>query len=68
MPETVARLLKKGLFLDVLAAPKAKALLADKGYDADWFREALADREIEASIPSESNHKIHIPHDTVLYR
>ena len=24
------------------AMPGAKELLADKGYDADWFREALA--------------------------
>ena len=50
------------------AFPKARSLLGNKGYDADWFREALADREIEACIPSKSNRKIHIPHDTVLYR
>jgi len=43
--------------------PPAKALLADKGYDADWFREALADRTYEACIPSKSNRKIQIPHD-----
>jgi transposase len=43
--------------------PQAKVLLADRGYDADWFRDALADRGIEACIPSKSNRKIHIPHD-----
>ena len=48
--------------------PPAKALLADRGYDADWFRDALADRRIEACIPSNSNRKIPIPHDRVLYR
>ena len=48
--------------------PPTKALLADKGYDADWLREALADRKIEACIPSKSNRKIQIPHDRVLYR
>ena len=48
--------------------PPAKALLADKGYDADWFREALADRNYEACIPSKSNRKIQIPHDKALYR
>ena len=48
--------------------PPAKALLADKGYDADWLRDALADRKIEACIPSKSNRKIQIPHDRVLYR
>ena len=31
--------------------PPAKALLADKGYDADWFRETLADRNYEVCIP-----------------
>ena len=48
------------------AMPKAKLLLADKGYDADWFRAALAKRRIEACIPSKSNRKIAIPHDAVL--
>jgi transposase len=50
------------------AFPKAKALLGDKGYDADWFREALVERNIEACIPSKSNRKGHILHDTILYR
>jgi transposase len=50
------------------AFPKAKALLGNRGYDADWFREALATRKIEACIPSKSNRKVHIPHDTILYR
>ena len=30
--------------------PPAKALLADKDYDADWFREALADRNVSAVL------------------
>ena len=37
-------------------------------YDAAWLRNALADRKIEACIPSKSNRKTHIPHDRVLYR
>tara|TARA_R110000787_G_scaffold263392_1_gene369189 strand:+ start:625 stop:975 length:351 start_codon:yes stop_codon:yes gene_type:complete len=57
-----------GAALMIDAFPKAKALLGDKGYDADWFRDALTERKIEACIPSKSNRKIHIPHDTVLYR
>ena len=32
----------KGAALMLPALPKARALLADKGYDADWFRAALA--------------------------
>jgi len=42
----------KGAALMVDAPPSAKALLADRGYDADWFRAALAERRISACIPS----------------
>jgi hypothetical protein len=28
--------------------PSAKVLLADRGYDADWLRDALAERQTEA--------------------
>ena len=41
----------KGAAAMLPAMPKAKSLLADKGYDADWFRAALAKRRIEACIP-----------------
>ena len=58
----------KGAALMIDALPRAKALLGDRGYDADWFRDALADRGISACIPSKKNRKVHIPHDTVLYR
>ena len=34
----------KGAALMLPAMPKARQLLADKGYDADWFRAALAKR------------------------
>ena len=39
----------KGAALMIGAFPKAKALLGDKGYDADWFRDDLAD---QASPPA----------------
>ena len=58
----------KGAALMLPAMPKARELLADKGYDADWFRQALAKRKIAACIPSKSNRKVVIPHDAVLYR
>ncbi len=58
----------KGAALMLPAMPEAKELLADKGYDADWFREALANRKIAACIPSKSNRKAPIPHDAVLYK
>lgn len=31
--------------------PDVDWLLGDRGYDADWFREALKDRDIRACIP-----------------
>ena len=58
----------RGAALMLKAVPNAKALLADKGYDADWFRDALADRKITACIQSRANRKVPIPHDPVLYR
>jgi transposase len=50
------------------ALPAARELIADKGYDGDWFRQALAARGTAACIPSKANRKIPIPHDPVLYR
>jgi transposase len=58
----------KGAALMIDALPKARALLGDKGYDADWLRSALARRGIAACIPSKANRKIRIPHDVALYR
>jgi hypothetical protein len=36
----------KGAALMIDALPKAEALLGDRGYDADWFRDALTARGI----------------------
>jgi transposase len=58
----------KGAALMIDALPPARQLLADKGYDADWFRRALAERGIMACIPSKSNRKSPIEHDRELYR
>jgi transposase len=58
----------KGAALMLNALPHAKELLGDKGYDADWFRQALAQRGITACIPSKSNRKAPIEHDRILYR
>ena len=58
----------KGAALMLPVLPKARELLGDKGYDADWFRQALAERGITACIPSKSNRKKPINHDHELYR
>ena len=57
-----------GAALMIDALPRAKVVLGDRGYDADWFRAALADRNITACIPSKVNRKVAIPHNAALYR
>ena len=39
-----------------------------RGYDADWFRNALIGMEISPCIPSRIDRKVPIPHDAGLYR
>lgn len=51
-----------------MIADRIDALLADKGYDADAIREALASADIEAVIPAKSNRRAPIPHDRAKYR
>ena len=58
----------KGAALMIDAFPKAKTLLGDKGYDADWFRQALTERGITPCIPPKSNRKVQIDYDKTLYR
>ena len=48
--------------------PQARALLADRGYDADCFRNALIERDIQPCVPSRKGRKTVIPHDVDLYR
>lgn len=58
----------KGAALMIDAIPNAKVLLGDKGYDAGWFRKALAERGITPCIPPKLNRKTVIPFDKMLYR
>ena len=50
------------------ALPRARGLIADRGYDTDAFRAGLAGRGIAACIPSKKNRKAPIPHDAALYK
>jgi len=50
------------------ALPAAKHLLADLGYDADWFRNRLREKEIAPCIPAKKNRKRHIHYDKTLYK
>lgn len=58
----------RGVALMLDALPRAKCVLGDRGYDADWFRKALVERNIAACIPSKRNRKDPISHDAMLYR
>lgn len=46
----------------------AKHLLADRGYDADWYRAKLENKGIRPCIPSRKGRKLPIPHDEAHYR
>jgi putative transposase len=48
--------------------PRAKNLLADRGYDADWFRDGLRARGIEPCIPPKKNRKVQHAYDKALYK
>jgi len=48
--------------------PEADWLLADRGYDADWFREALADRGTRPCIPGRKSRNNEVRYDKRRYR
>ncbi len=50
------------------ALPDADVLIADRGYDSNWFREALRERDIKPCIPGRKNRKQPIDYDTELYK
>lgn len=50
------------------ALPEAGRLIADRGDDSDWFREALAEQDIEPCIPGRRNRKEPIEYDEGLYK
>ena len=58
----------KGARMMLRAFPPASALIADKGYDSDWFREALKARGTEPCIPSTRSRKTPLDYDKALYR
>ncbi len=47
--------------------PDVDWLLGDRGYDADWFREALKDKGIRACIPGRKQRKTAIRYDKRRY-
>ena len=58
----------KGAALLMDALPEARELLADRGYDADWFRDVLLARGITPCIPPGKNRKRPVSYDKNLYK
>ncbi len=48
--------------------PSAEWLLADRGYDADWFREALQNKSIKPCIPGRKLRSKPIKYDKRRYK
>ena len=48
--------------------PQADWLLGDRGYDADWFKEALTDKGIRACIPGRKQRKKTVKYDKRRYK
>jgi len=48
--------------------PKVDWLLGDRGYDADWFRDALKDKGIRACIPGRKQRKTPVKYDKRRYK
>lgn len=58
----------RGAALLLSSLPKAKELLGDKGYDSDWFRQALAAQGTTACIPPKANRKVQYDYDKTVYK
>ncbi len=48
--------------------PKAQWLVADRGYDADWFRDALQEKGITPCIPGRKSRNKAVKHDKRRYK
>lgn len=58
----------KGALVLLDDLPSVSTLLADKGYDADWFRQTLEDKRIAACIPTRRGRRSPACHDRKLYK
>ncbi|OCJ65305.1 transposase, partial [Agrobacterium tumefaciens] len=47
--------------------PKAHWMLADRGYDADWFRDALQQKGIKPRIPGRKSRSLPVKYDKRRY-
>jgi hypothetical protein len=48
----------KSARLILAAVPTGSTLIADRGYDSNWFRAALSDRDITPCMPSTKSRRV----------
>ena len=58
----------RGALVLLAELPKAKRILGDKGYDADWLREELKGRGLRVCIPSRRRRRRPASHNKRLYK
>ena len=58
----------KGASVLLDSLPQARELLADRGYDAEWFRNALSSKGITPCIPGRRSRKVPVAYDKELYK
>jgi transposase len=50
------------------AAPKTAAVIADRGYDSDEWRDFIKERGANPVIPPKKNRRVQYHYDKILYR
>jgi transposase len=58
----------KGAAMVIDELPAASHLIADRGYDSAWFRQALSEKGITPCIPSSRSRKVPFVYDKIIYR
>jgi transposase len=58
----------KGALVLLAEMPRAKRLIGDKGYDADWLRDELKARGVRVCIPARSGRNHPASHNRKLYK
>ena len=58
----------KGALVLLAEMPRAKRLLGDKGYDADWLRDELKARGVRVCIPARNGRNHPASHNRRLYK
>ena len=58
----------RGALVLLAELPKAKRILGDKGYDADWLREELKARSLSICIPARRGRRRPASHNKRLHK